>query len=75
MSAKQKVCDFLTANPGQSYCDDCLSTILAIRPRQQVQQKTSALAKDARFRRSFGRCSRCAHDKLVVAARVVSLVG
>jgi hypothetical protein len=44
MSAEQKVHDFLVAHRGQSYCDDCLSTILAIKPRQ-IQQKTSALAE------------------------------
>jgi anaerobic selenocysteine-containing dehydrogenase len=30
---------------GRAFCDDCLSSILKVRPRQQIQQKTSKLAK------------------------------
>jgi len=42
MTAIEKIEDLLRRNPGRAYCDDCLSTVLNIRPRQQVQQKPVA---------------------------------
>jgi hypothetical protein len=45
MTASEKIESFLTGHAGAAYCDDCLSSVLDIHPRQQVQQKTSHLAK------------------------------
>jgi hypothetical protein len=70
MTALEKIEDYLRSNPGRPYCDDCLSTVLEIKPRQQVQQKTSQLAKDNRFWRGPGRCARCGDDKLVIRSRL-----
>jgi hypothetical protein len=69
MSAEQNVRDFLIENVGRSFCDDCLSALLKIQPRQQVQQKTSKLGKSPLFRRASGKCVRCKGDKLVIQTR------
>lgn len=45
MTASEKIESFLRGHAGAAYCDDCLSSNLDIHPRQQVQQKTSHLAK------------------------------
>ena len=68
MTAKRKIRDFVIANAGRQYCDDCLSSALQIKPRQQVQQKTSALAGVPSFRRALGICSRCQSNKVVIEA-------
>ena len=68
MSAEQRVHDYLVANAGRQYCDDCLSAALQIKPRQQVQQKTSNLAHRPCFRRGYGICSRCYSNKVVIHA-------
>jgi hypothetical protein len=66
MTAKNVIEDFLRRNADESYCDDCLSSNLSIRPRQQVQQKTSSLAAMPFFERRLGPCSCCHRDKLVI---------
>jgi hypothetical protein len=49
MIAKKAISLFLKRAPGNAYCDDCLSTILNIRPRQQVQKYTAELAQQPFF--------------------------
>jgi hypothetical protein len=71
MSSEQRIAEFLSKNRGQPYCDDCLSKGLAIKPRQQVQQKTSSLGKQRSFDRAAGTCSRCNSHRIVI--RAVSL--
>ena len=55
----------------RAYCDDCLSELLHIHPRQQVNQKTNMLAKNAMFVRYNGECAHRGHmrNKLVIEAR------
>jgi hypothetical protein len=66
MTAMEKIRDFLDRNAGRAYCDDCLSRLLNIRPRQQVQQKTSRLALDNRYWRQCGPCHGHGRDNQVV---------
>jgi hypothetical protein len=66
MSAEQSVRDFLAKNAGRQFCDDCLSSALQIKPRQQVHQKTSKLSKERGFRRAPGICTRCHSDRIVI---------
>ena len=71
MTALEKVEEFLLQKLGSAYCDDCLSKTLDIHPRQQVQQKTSCLARDHRFRRQRGLCVGHGRDeKIVIYLRV-----
>jgi hypothetical protein len=66
MTAQERIAAFLRSRPGKQYCDDCLSEALDIRPRQQVQQKTSQINKWPFFDRRFGQCDgRCKSLKLV----------
>lgn len=58
------IVSFLEHNPGE-YCDDCLSSILGIRPRQQVNQICNRLNDYGSIRRGRGRCSSCHKNKLV----------
>ena len=66
MTAEDKIEALLVRNAGFAYCDDCLSEVLDIHPRQQVNQKTNNLAKRGRFRREKGECKHCKHVKLVI---------
>ncbi len=66
MTAKERIAEFLVRNPMQAYCEDCLSTILAIQPRQQVQQKTAQLSGRPCFARSRGRCDHCSSNRIVI---------
>lgn len=74
MTAREKIERFLCDNAGKAYCDDCLSAVLDIHPRQQVQQKTSQLAVDNRYWRQSGVCARCGDVKKVIRLRL-ALVG
>lgn len=69
MTAEETIRSFLKRNAGQSYCDDCLSSSLAIKPRQQVQQKTFRIAQEPFFERRGGFCPKCKSEKLVISYR------
>lgn len=75
MTAIETIRKFLNENPTQAYCDDCLSALLKIKPRQTVQQKTSALAKIYPFHRFSGRCARCKAIKFIVGLRSADSAG
>jgi hypothetical protein len=70
MTALEKIQDFLRREPSRPHCDDCLSAVLTVKPRQQVQQKTSSLADDNRFWRGQGTCGRCGGNKKVIRMRL-----
>jgi hypothetical protein len=71
MTAERRIRDYLTTYAGRQYCDDCLSSVLQIKPRQQVHQKTSALGNEPLFRRTPGICTRCHSDRIVIEAVAV----
>jgi hypothetical protein len=71
MTALEKIEAFLCQNAGKAYCDDCLSSALSIRPRQQVQQKTAQLASDNKYWRSSDTCVRCREVRVVIRQRIV----
>ena len=66
MSTLEKIRAYLSDRPMSVFCDDCLSKLLKIEPRQTIQQKTSALGKTFPFQRRSGRCSLCKSTKLVI---------
>jgi len=68
MTTLQSITAFLAKNLGHSYCDDCLSKGLGIKPRQQVQQKTSNLGKLREYARGLGTCRRCNSERIVIQA-------
>jgi hypothetical protein len=69
MTAQEKIEQFLRQNAEREYCDDCLSDMLNVRPRQQVQQKTAHLARENRFWRQSGFCSKCRRTRIVIRLR------
>jgi hypothetical protein len=71
MTALERITTHLHGNQGRAFCDDCLSKILSIRPRQAVQQKTYRLAKDARYERGLVICAGCREtNKLSIRKRL-----
>jgi hypothetical protein len=73
MTALERIVSHLAASQGRAFCDDCLSKILAVRPRQAVQQKTFRLAKDVRYERATMFCSGCRETtKLAIRKRLVA---
>jgi hypothetical protein len=53
------------ANHPLGLCDDCLSEVANVVPRQQVNQKCRPLAKEGRILRTKGHCPLCKSFKLV----------
>ncbi|MCM3359245.1 hypothetical protein [Psychrobacillus sp. MER TA 171] len=47
------------------YCDDCLSEVLVIKPRQQVNQICNKLKTQGIIKREIKQCCYCSKDKLV----------
>lgn len=50
---------------GKSLCDDCISTVTSITPRQQVNQICRRLSESGQIRRQHQLCNRCGKGKLV----------
>lgn len=65
MSNKIRILNFLKERDGDKYCDDCLSTILKIYPRQQVNQICRTLFSANLIYREKGLCSNCSKYKIV----------
>ncbi len=57
------VADFISK--GNKYCDDCLSEVLDIKPRQQINQICRRLKKNGTYQREVGQCANCSKDKLI----------
>ena len=62
MTVMHKIEAWLVGQPGRRYCDDCISKLLSVKPRQQVQQKTSRLAEKRELDRRISHCSQCKRD-------------
>jgi len=65
MSNRDIVLEFLEQDPLKWYCDDCLSSQLEIKPRQQIFQICNRLDKENKIRREQGECSLCEKNKKV----------
>lgn len=52
-------------NINDLYCDDCLSEVLDIKPRQQVNQICNKLKIRGFIKREVKQCCYCSKDKLV----------
>lgn len=50
---------------GNKYCDDCLSEVLDIKPRQQINQIVRKLEKENGYNRDIRQCYNCSKDKKV----------
>lgn len=64
MAHKDTIISYLTENKG-TYCDDCLSKICNISPRQTVLQVCTKLHLDEKVIRKIGTCSYCGREKKV----------
>lgn len=64
MSRKQNILDTLN---GRRLCDDCLSDICGIKPRQPVNQACSALRRENVISRLTESCEACARMKITNA--------
>ncbi|MEK4824580.1 hypothetical protein NSS71_08475 [Niallia sp. FSL W8-0951] len=69
MSNIESVLNFITKNPSQYYCDDCLSEVLSITPRQQINQICRKLEKGNTLIREVDQCSNCSKDKILNKVR------
>jgi len=64
----EKVVEFLRANKGVDFCDDCISKQLSLKRRQQVQAVTATLALGSGYTRKAGFCPACKakREKLLI---------
>ena len=65
MSNRDKIMNYLRTRKEGKYCDDCLSSILKIYPRQQINQICRNLLDMGYIRREKGLCSNCSKYKIV----------
>ncbi|MEM5009295.1 hypothetical protein WKH57_01110 [Niallia taxi] len=65
MTNTEVVLKHIIMNPSQFYCDDCLSEILSITPRQQINQICRKLEKGNTLIRVVDQCSNCSKDKIL----------
>ena len=65
MSNRDKIMNYLRTKKEEKYCDDCLSSILKIYPRQQINQICRNLSDRGYIRRKKGLCSNCSKYKIV----------
>ena len=64
MKNKDKVIDFLSRHKLSKYCDDCLSTLLKIFPRQQINRICREKIQGSIVREK-STCSKCTKNKIV----------
>ena len=64
MGNLNSVKEYLASNKGQ-FCDDCLSFLLKIKPRQQINQICNTLMSQSIIHRFKGQCEECKQVKLV----------
>ncbi len=53
------------------YCDDCLSEITEIKPRQQINQLARRLKKDGKVFRRQNRCRKCNKTKIINSLNLI----
>lgn len=64
MSNADEILDFLRSHPSK-YCDDCLSKLLNIHPRQQANQICRGLHNEGHIEREKAECSSCSEYKFM----------
>ncbi len=66
MTNEQKIIDYLSdeGHRDNGYCDDCLSNVLKIKPRQTVNQICRRLKKNGRLTRIKTKCALCGKEKI-----------
>jgi len=64
LSNSDYILEFLEEDYSKQYCDDCLSTQLNIRPRQQVNQICRRLEQEGKIIRIRFRCDNCNKIKI-----------
>lgn len=66
----RKVDNWLRSRPGECYCDDCITSLLASEPRKDIQRVTSILSNghNPDFSKYPGRCDGCGLATLVTIA-------
>lgn len=62
----ERLANFLIASKGAAYCDDCLASALDCDGSSQARGSILALADLSSFRRTFGRCSKCRRERVVI---------
>jgi hypothetical protein len=68
MDAIKRVANFLLASRGNAYCNDCLAANFTLNHGREARQVTDALADSASFQRSFGTCSACGRERIVIGS-------
>ncbi|HEY8893145.1 MAG TPA: hypothetical protein VIM70_23235 [Clostridium sp.] len=64
MGHKDTIISYITENNG-FYCDDCLSNLCSISPRQTVFQVCKRLSVEGKINRKLATCSHCVKEKTV----------
>jgi|KBSMisStaDraftv2_1062788.scaffolds.fasta_scaffold1040031_1 hypothetical protein len=70
MDVMDRVANVLLGNRGNTYCNACLATNLALASEHEVQQVVTALSDSASFQRSVSRCSLCGREGFVISSNI-----
>jgi hypothetical protein len=64
MTKSEEIVTFLARQPGE-YCDDCISEVLKIHPRQTVNAVCRRLELEKKIQRKLDRCDTCGKTKTI----------
>jgi hypothetical protein len=70
MDVMDRVANVLLGNRGNTYCNACLATNLALASEHEVQQVVTALSDSASFQRSVSRYSLCGREGFVISSNI-----
>ena len=69
MTVPERITEFLNANKGRGFCDNCLKIRLKLTRPQDAQQAATALAATGAFLRADAHCAGCGGMKKVTWAK------
>ena len=67
ITVRERVIEFLRANPLRNFCDACLARALGIDPSTAYRAGTRMTVLSG-FSREYGRCSECGDSRLITRA-------
>ena len=68
MDVIDRVANVLLGSRGNTYCNPCLATNLAVASEHELQQAVTALSDSASFQRGVSRCSLCGRERIVISS-------
>ena len=69
MDIIDRAANLLLGRRGETYCDRCIGSSLALDRRREVQEVINALAESASFQRRCSTCCICGRETIVIGLK------